>query len=410
MPHHLNAGRLYEGVSTLLGFGIEEGPGKMMGLAPFGKPKFFDRRFVGNVLDISKLIDEIPKVTFPKWKPHPFDQCLNVWIHHCANQAQKLGYDLSPLGDSSRILQPINVDIAASTQLWLEETMLKATKEMLRAYKTKGIETIENLCLSGGTALNCPTNSRIYNSRLVENVFIPPAVHDGGLSMGSALAVYHNTLKHERRATFGSTPKLAYLGLKHDESLVPLALRHYADKIQFTKIVDKQIRISKRLAKNEIVAVVIGRSEIGPRALGHRSILAHPGHVENWKRVNNIKKRELWRPFAPAVLESKASEWFSGVPKQSPFMLLTAKVIRPGIPAVTHVDGTARIQTVNEDSPELMAILSEFELLTGIPVLMNTSFNGPGEPIIETADQALQFFVRSELDALFLENFEITRV
>jgi carbamoyltransferase len=409
MPHHLNTGRMYEMVSVLIGFGIEEGPGKMMGLAPYGNPKFFDKRFVGNVLDIDSVLDESPNASFPNWKPHPFDPYLNKWIRHCANQSLSMNYDISPLGNTEHILEPINVDIAASTQLLLEETMLLAVSTMYNVYHNKGLDFHNNLCLSGGTALNCPANTRIYKESSFNQVFIPPAVHDGGLSMGSALAIFHNTLKHDREILYGSSPQISYFGLKHNVDLIPNVLERYLDRIAFSKVTDLSKRIANRLANNQIVAVLTGRSEIGPRALGHRSILAHPGYKENLKRVNDIKKREYWRPFAPAVLESKASEWFSGPPKQSPFMLMTAKVLQPRIPAVTHVDGSSRIQTVNEDSPELLGILTEFELLTGIPIVMNTSFNGPGEPIIETAEEAISFFLKSNLDALYVENFEIVK-
>lgn len=409
MPHHLNTGRLYERVSAFLGFSLEAGPGKMMGLAPYGKPAFFDPRFVGNTVDISTLMDEVPKASFPNWVPHPFDVHLNTWLHHCADRASSLGYDVAPLGDTSRILAPINVDIAASTQLWLEETMLRASREMRRAYEKKGIETGGNLCVSGGTALNCPANSRIHNDGSFSNVFVPPAVHDGGLSTGSALAVFHNTLKQDRTPLSGSAA-LAYLGVRHDAGETQKAFERHADVIHVSTIEDPHTRIAQRLAANDVVAVMTGPSEVGPRALGHRSILAHPGFADNWKRVNAIKKREQWRPFAPAVLESRAAEWFSGAPARSPFMLFTAKVLKPTIPAVTHVDGSARIQTVNDDSPELKAILTEFDRLTGFPIVLNTSLNGPGEPIAEDAADALQLLISSALDALFIDGFEITKI
>jgi len=409
MPHHLSAGRMYEAVSVLLGFGVEEGPGKMMGLAPFGKPVFFDKKFVGNIHDIADLVKSKSRATFPNWSPDRFDVFSNAWIRHCAEISTNLGYDFSPLGDTDRILEPICVDIAASTQLLLEEIMVRAVDEMQKTYKTVGIDPEGNLCLSGGTALNCPSNSKIYNSKLFDNLFVPPAIHDGGLSTGSALAIYHNTLNKDRTVKYGLTPKLAYLGVQHDIEKIQQAFDNFNAVIKVSHPSDVAKAIAQRLAKNEIVAVMVGRSEVGPRALGHRSILAHAGYQENWKKVNDIKKREYWRPFAPAVLESKASEWFSGVPEQSPFMLLTARVLKTDIPAVTHVDGSARIQTVNEDAPELMAILIEFERLTGIPILMNTSLNGPGEPIIETAQQALSFFVKSDLDALFIEGYEVVR-
>ena len=410
MPHYLNIGRLYEGVSVLLGFDLEAGPGKMMGLSSYGKPTFFDKRFVGNVEDIDAIVEDESSASFPRWNPHPFDRYLNKWIKHCASKADKLGYDISSLGNTEKIMEPISVDLAASTQVLLEEILLATVKTVYDVYNKHDFDTAENLCLSGGTALNCPANSRIYNEGPFNNVFIPPAVHDGGLSTGSALSVYHNTLMYPRSHNYGNTAKLSYLGLTHDTSKISDVLNGYSDRISYSYKNNVKKVIAMRLAKNNIIALFNGRSEVGPRALGHRSILAHPGHEENWKKVNVIKKREYWRPFAPAVIESKAKELFDGTPEQSPFMLFIARVLQLHVPAITHVDGSSRIQTVNEDSPELYGILTEFDQLTGIPVLLNTSFNGPGEPIIENPEEAITFFLESNLDALFIENFEITKL
>jgi len=410
MPHYLNVGRLYEGISVLIGFDLEGGPGKMMGLAPYGKPTFFDKRFIGNIEDIDAIVVDESSTSFSRWNPHPFDRYLNKWISHCASMADKLGYDTTNLGNTDKIMDPINVDLAASTQLLLEEILLATVKTVDDVYKKHDFDTAGNLCLSGGTALNCPANSRIYNEGPFNNVFIPPAVHDGGLSTGSALSIYYNTLNFPRIHNYGNTPKLSFLGLTHDKGQLEDVLNKNSDHIHYSSTDDVYKTIADRLAKNEIVAIFSGRSEVGPRALGHRSILAHPGHERNWKKVNLIKKREYWRPFAPAVLENKTKEWFEGTPEQSPFMLYIANVLKPGIPAITHVDGSSRIQTVDRDCPEFYAIITEFEKLTGIPVILNTSFNGPGEPIIENPEEAISFFIKSRLDALYIGNCEITKL
>lgn len=409
MPHHLNCGRLYEGVSVLLGLGLEAGPGKMMGLAPYGKTNFFDSRFAGNMVDALDLPGEDSGPCFDGWKPHPVDYLQNKWIRHIYGLARKEGYDLEPLGDTRRILEPINADIAAATQLWLEETMLKCARVMFETYRKRGWNS-DGLCLSGGVALNCPANSRIFDEGPYKRIFVPPAVHDGGLSVGAALAVLHNTLGEERSEKYGnSAPRVAYLGLQYKESDIEKDLLPYRDRLTVTRCSDAPKRAAARLANNEIIAIFQGRSEVGPRALGHRSLVAHPGFKDNWKLVNTVKQREQWRPLAPAVLESKVREWFSGGPDVSPFMLFTASAINDRVPAVTHVDGSARIQTVNEEEPFFFELITEFEKLTGIPVVMNTSLNAPGEPIIETGEQALRFFSERACGALYLAGYEITK-
>lgn len=409
MPHHLNCGRLYEGVSVLLGLGLEAGPGKMMGLAPYGQTGFFDPSFVGNMVDALEIPGEEEAPGFAGWKAHHADHLQNKWIRHMYRIAKQEGYDLEPLGDTSRILERINIDIAASTQHWLEETMLKCVKVMYESYRNQGWKS-DGLCLSGGVALNCPANSRIFDEGPYKSIFVPPAVHDGGLSVGAALAVLHNTLGEERTEKYGnSAPRTAYLGLQYTESDIERDLIPYRGKFTATRCDDAAKRAAARLAKNEIIAVFQGRSEVGPRALGHRSLVAHPGFKDNWKLVNTVKQREQWRPLAPAVLQSKVREWFSGGPDVSPFMLFTASAINDRIPAVTHVDGSARFQTVNEEEPFFFALITEFEKLTGIPVVMNTSLNAPGEPIIETGEQALRFFSERACAALYLAGYEITR-
>jgi carbamoyltransferase len=231
---------------------------------------------------------------------------------------------------------------------------------------------------------------------------VPPAVHDGGLAIGAALYVNHNVFGGQRTNMPWNDARLAYLGLppKNDDISRGIELAQIElCQVDCAAIMDD---LALRLSQDQIVAWFEGRSEIGPRALGHRSILANPTFAENWKRVNHVKSRELWRPFAPAILAEKFSEWFEGCPPISPFMLFTAKVKRKQIPAVTHIDGTARVQTVDEHCGSFRRLLEAFYRITNVPVLMNTSFNGPGEPIVETAEQAIRFFRNSKMDALYL--------
>jgi len=408
LPHYLSIGKLYEGVSVLLGFNIEEGPGKMMGLAPYGKPVFYNKKFVGNFFDYEKLsVDEL-RIKLRNWKRQKFDIPLNKWVSHIIKSSKEKKYNLKYLGDVKNILKPINVNIAASTQKLIEETLLKTSIILKKKFKENKFFS-ENLCLSGGTFLNCPANSKIFNKANFKKIFVPPAIHDGGLSMGSALAIYFNTLNRKNIFNNGNKTSTAYLGFNNQQKSIPNNLNKYSKKIKFYKKKNIYRLIAELLSKDEVIAVVFSRSEVGPRALGHRSILSNPLFKKNWKRVNLIKKRELWRPFAPAVLEKDSKKWFSNVPKVSPFMLFTAKVINNKIPAVTHVDGSARIQTVDKNSKEIYKILKEFKKITNVPVLLNTSFNGPGQPIIENVDEAVQFYLDSKINRLIIHNFVIER-
>jgi carbamoyltransferase len=197
--------------------------------------------------------------------------------------------------------------------------------------------------------------------------------------------------------------------MKITDNQIENAIKEAGNSIAAERCENAAARAAADLDANKIIAWFEDRSEIGPRALGHRSILADPRKMENWQRVNQLKKRESWRPLAPAVLEAHARDWFRGTPLPSPYMLFTGSVTREGIPAVTHIDGSARLQTVGPDCGEFFRLLNEFHALTGIPVLLNTSFNGPGEPIVETPHDAIRFLVTTDLDALYMGGRRITR-
>jgi len=254
-----------------------------------------------------------------------------------------------------------------------------------------------------------PGNSKIYNEKLFKNVFLPPAVHDGGLSIGSAQAIYFNTLNKKRVMNLPNKVEAAFLGKRYKIKSLNKILKKNSKYLSFS--IQKNIfkKIAKNLSKNKIVAVHFGRSEIGPRALGNRSILADARNPKNWRKVNKIKTREYWRPFAPVVLKKDFKKYFNNSPKLSPYMLFTAKVKDASIPAITHVDKSSRAQTVENKKNPIYKVLSEFKKITGISVLMNTSFNGPGQPIVETYEDAIEFFINSELDNLYIDNFEIKK-
>ena len=355
-----------------------------MGLAGYGQPRFFDPRFVGNEYD---------------WKNTALTQ--RDWLTHCLEMARGMGYDLQPFGVPSRIEEPINADLAASTQKLFEETYLGAVKT-LHAVISKTGRNSDNLCLTGGCALNCPSNSRVFQEGPFEKLFVEPGCDDSGLAIGAAAWLCHNVLDQPlppREAHQHATP---YLGLPVGHDVIHAALDAAGDTIRFAACADAAASAADDLAQDRIIGWFEGRSEIGPRALGHRSILADPRQAANSMRVNALKGREPWRPFAPAVLASQAEAWFAGMPLPSPYMLFTATVRSPELPAITHADGSARIQTVDPSCGEFFRVIEEFFARTGVPVILNTSFNGPGEPIVETPQDALRFLVTSRLDALYM--------
>lgn len=391
IPHHLAMGALYEWVGVSLNLGPIGSAGKLMGLASYGRPRFFDHSFVGNWHD---------------WQQR--QRGLQGWLDHCVQAARRMGYDMGPLGDRSRMTAPINADIAASTQKLFEETFLLAAECLSKMLATAGRST-SNLCLSGGCALNCPSNTRVAQEGPFASVFVPPGCDDSGLAMGAALFLHHTIL--DRPRLDGAVAELAspYLGLPIAAGAVEDALRALEGRVAFERCADAAASAAQDLAADRVIGWFEGQSEIGPRALGHRSILADCRQGANWERVNKIKGREAWRPFAPAVLAAEADKWFRGCPLPSPYMLFTAQVRSERLPAITHADGSARLQTVDASCGEFFRLLEAFFKTTGVPVVLNTSFNGPGEPIVESPADALRFFAGSELDVLYLEGFRVTR-
>jgi carbamoyltransferase len=384
--HHLETGGVYDQVGLRLGLGDVGPAGKLMGLAAYGKPRLFDPAFVGNCYD---------------WEA----RALPAWWDHCLSRARSLGYDMEPLGDPAQPTAAINADIAASTQRLMEETYLLVARALDTILRQSG-RTVSNLCLSGGCALNCPSNSRVRLEGPFEHVFIEPGCDDSGLAIGAALYLCHNVLDQPVRQQEPATP---FLGVAVSGTRIEQTLADAGEAIQYERCPETEVRAAQDLMANRVVGWFEGRSEIGPRALGHRSILADARIADNWSRVNRIKGRDWWRPFAPAVLESEAAAWFEGMPAQSPYMLFNAKVRSNRIPAVTHVDGTARVQTVDQSCGRFFTLLQRFHEQTGVPVVLNTSFNGPGEPIVETPEDALRFMRQSELDVLYLDGYRVTR-
>ena len=390
-PHHLAIGGLYEEVGIRLGMGDVGPPGKLMGLAGYGQPRFFDRRFVGNQHD---------------WDLN--QGSFDAWVDHCLGLARSMGYDLKPYGDPSQVKAPINADIAASTQKLFEETYLMSVDALAKVLSRMGLQT-DNLCLSGGCALNCPSNSRIFRESRFRRMFVEPGCEDSGLAIGAASWLYHNVFDQPLPRTAPQIHASPYLGLEVDGASIPSALEAARDAVEFTPCPDTADAAAADLASDMVIGWFEGRSEIGPRALGHRSILADPRQSANWERVNAIKGREKWRPFAPAVLATEAGKWFHGMPESSPYMLFTGFVRSHNLPAITHADGSARVQTVDASCGEFFRVIENFFARTGVPVILNTSFNGPGEPIVETPADAVRFLIHSKLDALYIGGMRVVR-
>jgi len=395
-PHHSILGIFYDQVASFMNLG-HSSAGKLMGLAAYGRPSFYDNKFLGNWNDLALITNATD-----------IGSVVDCWMHHCLKLANDRGYDMEPFGDVLRMTAPINVDIAASTQKLFEENTL-ALVEILHNYLMQNKIVVDDLCLSGGNALNCPTNSSIYNKGTFKRVFVEPGCDDSGLAIGAALSCYHNLLDQPLKKKISDHSSFPFLGPRTAESHILSAIECFKDQVDCEKISGWALDAARELEENHVIGWFHGRSEVGPRALGHRSILADARDIKNWERVNKIKKRELWRPFAPVVLESEAGKWFSACPLPSPYMLFNAIVESKEVPAITHVDGTARIQTVNHNNGAFYDLLTEYFRLTGVPILLNTSFNGPSEPIVETPMDALKFFLDSELDTLYIDSYKIKR-
>jgi carbamoyltransferase len=396
-PPWLNVGFLYARIGQALGFDGLSAPGKLMGLSSYGAPLFsadrFADTFVGQRQRIGVSSSRQTVAEFKKWV-------------QAAAAAQTI--DLSGLGDQQRVLEPGPAAVAASIQRIFETAIRRAIGGAMETLANSGIFP-GHLVMTGGCALNCPTNSTVSREFGFKSVFVPPGAGDSGLSIGSAQALYHGVFRQPRREhVYSDGP--AYLGNQFTRRDIDAAVAKVADRIIVAEHGEAVPRlVAEALSSGNLVGWFEGASEIGPRALGHRSILADPRVAANWRRVNQVKGREEWRPLAPMVLADQAERWFFGAPAASPFMLFTHFVASGDLPAVTHVDHTARIQTVDSSCGAVYRTLREFHAMTGIPVLMNTSFNGPAEPIVESPDDAIGCFLERGLDLLAIGDYLVRR-
>lgn len=385
-PHSL--GLLYSAFTYYLGFKVNDGEYKIMGLAPYGKPVYFDK-IIKNLLDLKE--DGSFKLNMDYFAYHYGDVATNNKFHDL--------FEGSPRKSETELTQK-HKDIAASIQKATEEIVLRMVNHLYK--KTK----LKNLCLAGGVALNCVANGRILKETPFKNIFIQPAAGDDGGAVGAAAFIYHSILKNQREFIWENT----YWGPKFSNK----EIQDYLEKnnILFKEYSDQEIAKigAKLIADQKIIGWFQGRMEFGPRALGSRSILADAQNKENWQKVNlKIKFRESFRPFAPTVLEEESNKYFD-LNCPSPYMLLVSQVKKKNIPAVTHVDNSARIQTIDrKDNPLYHGLIKEFQRLSGCPVIINTSFNVRSEPIVCTPHDAFLCFMKTEMDYLVLGNFLIDK-
>ncbi len=407
-PHSL--GLLYSAFTYYTGFKVNSGEYKVMGLAPYGEPRFAD-------LIRKHLIDVKPDGSF-RLDLRYFDYCTGLRMTN-ARFHRLFGGEPRPAESE---LRQRDMDLAASVQQVCEEVVLKLAKGVARSTG----ET--NLCLAGGVALNCVANGRLLREGVFENLWVQPAAGDAGGALGAALAAYHRKCPDRRTPVHPDAMRGAYLGPGHAQEDIEARLA--AVGARFT-VLDPDALIdtcARALADGKALGWHQGRMEFGPRALGARSILADPRSPTMQRLLNlKVKFRESFRPFAPSILREHLPEWFE-LDCDSPYMLLVAPVRQdkrlpeaPGraeafglerlnetrsvIPAVTHLDYSARIQTVHADTnPRYHALISAFNALTGCPLLVNTSFNVRGEPIVSTPEDAYRCFMGTDLDCLAVGN------
>ena len=410
-PH--SVGLLYSAFTYYTGFKVNSGEYKVMGLAPYGEPKYKN-------LILKELIDLKDDGSFRlNMKYFNFATGLTMTNEKFANLFGQKVRD--PKND---LLTQFHMDIAASIQAVTEEIVLRLASSIYKETK------INNLCMAGGVALNCVANGKVLKKNIFKNIWFQPAAGDAGGSLGAALAFWYQELGNKRKLIENRDDmKGSYLGPSFSNSEVENKLKSLGANYEKKDEENLIISIANELKNKKTIGWFQGRMEFGPRALGSRSIIADPRSDKMQKELNlKVKFRESFRPFAPSVLRSDVNDWFD-LNCDSPYMLLVADVKkniqipmsdkdnrlfgieklnikRSSIPTVTHVDYSARIQTVHEDTnPRYFKLLKKFKEITGCPVLVNTSFNVRGEPIVCTIEDAFKCFMGTNLDILVCENF-----
>ena len=385
-PHSI--GSLYAALTDYLGFRANSGEGKVMGLASYGRPsEYVDKLF--------ELIELTPR-------GFELDLSYFEYFHDRPHRySQKLVELLGPPRVPESAIDRRHEDISFALQAVTEEAMLHL------AAMARELTGAKNLCVAGGVALNCVANGRLQRETEFEKFFFYPAAGDTGTSVGAALVVEHLLNGGQRSMEVASE----YLGLGFSREQVKAVLDR--GQLRYHDLQDPELVAARMVADGLIIAWFQGRAEFGPRALGNRSIVADP-RGKDMKDILNakVKFREVFRPYAPSVLEESCGKYF-GSPVPSPYMLRAYPTLPEYVdklPAITHVDGTARVQTVNEEqNPRYYRLIKEFGRLTGIDCVLNTSFNIRGEPIINTVDEAIKCLMTTGLDALFVEDFLVVK-
>ena len=409
-PHSL--GLLYSAFTYFIGFKVNSGEYKVMGLAPYGKPKYVQKIY-------DHLIDLKEDGSF-KMNMNYFDYCAGLTM---TNKKFNKLFGGEPRVPETKLTQR-EMDLARSVQDVTEEIMLRMARHVKRITGEK------YLCLAGGVTLNCVGNGKLLRENIFDDIWIQPAAGDAGGAIGAAYIVYHQHLNNPLPSKKGrDLQKGSYLGPQYSNDEIRKFLSHHSLPYQFLETDELIDVVSDLIIKEKIIGWFQGRMEFGPRALGSRTIIGDARSPSMQKKMNlKIKFREGFRPFAPSVLAEKVGEWFE-IDRESPYMLLVAEVkkqkqrkmtseetnlwgidqlnvIRSEVPAITHIDYSARLQTVNKlDNSLYHGLISKFYEKTGCPVIVNTSFNVRGEPIVQSPLDAYKCFMRTELDVLVLENF-----
>ena len=409
-PHSI--GLLYSAFTYFLGFKVNSGEYKLMGLAPYGEPKYKD-------IIKKKLVKIFDDGSF-KLNMDYFDYCTGLKM---TNSKFNNLFGQKPRSPDRQLTQK-DMNIASSIQNVIEEIIIKIVSNI------KSETKFENLCLSGGVALNCVSNAKILNKKIFKNIWIQPASGDAGGSVGAALSIYYSMMNKDRMVERDTDiMQGCLLGPKFNDEEITKQLNNL--NANYVKKDENELSdiIAKNLFEGKAVGWMDGRMEFGPRSLGNRSILASPLLEDMQKNLNiKIKFRESFRPFAPSILVEEKNEWFD-LDSESPYMLLVGKIKedklikekfnknnlsgidkinikRSVIPAVTHVDNSARIQTVDKRiNPKFHKLITKFKNLSGCPILVNTSFNIRGEPIVCSPEDAYKCFMGTNLDILVINNF-----
>ena len=413
-PHSL--GLLYSAFTYYAGFKVNSGEYKLMGLAPYGTPIYEDK-IINNLIDIKE--DGTFRLNQKYFNYATGLTMTNKKFHNLFGQ--------NPRDSKKEKLTQFHMDIAASIQKVTEDIMIKLAKSLKEEFN------ISNLCLAGGVALNCVANGKILKEKIFDNIWVQPAAGDAGGSLGAALALWHIEENNPRVVNLNDDMQGSYLGPEYSQKEIQNELDKIGAVYKIKNDEDLLNQTVDDLSIGEAIGWFQGRMEFGPRALGNRSILGDPRSSEMQKNLNlKVKYRESFRPFAPSILKEDLTEWFD-ISEDSPYMLMVANINkdktikmtkdqkkkfgidklnikRSEIPAVTHVDYSARIQTVHKETNEkYYKLIKKFKEKTNCPVIVNTSFNVRGEPIVNTPSDAFSCFMGTELDKLVIGNFYLEK-